>query len=371
MWLVSLVSRSPGSPGSIRSSGSIRSTRFVGLLAALATSGFPLSVSAHPPRVEVQGVAATGSMPKGVSLSPDATRAYVTNFGQHNGHNIDIFDATTLKPIDHIDVAGNVVESVLSADGTTIYASNFLRNSVQFIDVKSKRVAREIPTGTHPKILVVSPDGTQLFAANWSGNSVTQIDIPTAKVVRTIPAGLNPRGMAMSRAGTLFAANFNGASIDIFKGAELGEHHRIAACPIPRHLALSIDEKLLFVSCYHDSMLQAVDVATEKVVHQLHVGSSPKTIEVSRDGRWVWSADYGKETNSVSVVDTADWTARVYAVPGMDHGSGLTVFPDGKRALVTGWYDNHVYLVGFEGTGGDPAGARARIEGWAHRPKHD
>ena len=337
----------------------------------LVVSTLASEAAAQPPRVEVQAVAATGSMPKGVSLSPDAKRAYVTNFGQHNGHNIDIFDATTLAPIDHIDVAGNVVESVLSTDGSTIYASNFLRNSVQFIDVKSKRVTKEISTGTHPKILVVSPDGKYLFAANWSGNSVTQIEIASGKVVRTLPAGLNPRGMAITKAGALYAANFNGASIDVFRGNELADRHRFPACPIPRHLALSVDEKQLFVSCYHDSMLQAVDLASEKVVHQLHVGSSPKTIEVSRDGRWIWSADYGKETNSVSVVDTEDWTARVYSVPGMDHGSGLTIFPDGKRALVTGWYDNHVYLVGFEGSGGDPAAARAKIDGWIRRPKHD
>jgi YVTN family beta-propeller protein len=329
------------------------------------------SASAQPPRLEVQGVAGTGSMPKGVSLSPDTKRAYVTNFGQHNGKNIEIIDAQTLAPIDEINLPGNVVESVLSHDGTTIYASNFLRNSVQFIDVKTKHVTHEIPTGTHPKILVLNPDGTRLFAANWSGNSITEIDIAKAAVIRTLPAGLNPRGMALTRAGVLFAANFNGASIDIFKGPDYGDHHRITACPIPRHLALSTDEKLLFVSCYHDSMLHAIDLTTEKVVHQLHVGSSPKTIEVSRDGRWIWSADYGKETNSVSVVDTTDWTARVFPVPGMDHGSGLTIYPDGKHALVTGWYDNHVYLVGFEGTGGDPVAARAKIEGWIHRPHHD
>lgn len=328
------------------------------------------AANAQPPRLEVQAVAATGSMPKGVSLSPDGKHAYVTNFGQANGHNIDIFDANTLAHEATIDVPGNVVESVLSADGSTIFASNFLRNSVQFIDLKSRRVSHEIPTGLHPKILVQSPDGKSLFAANWSGQSVTQIDIATAKVVRTLTTGLNPRGMAMSKAGVLYAANFNGASIDIFRGSDLGERHRIEACPIPRHLALSPDEKLLFVSCYHDSMLHALDVATEKIVHTLHVGSSPKSVEVSRDGRWVWSADYGKETNSVSVVDTTDWTARVYPVPGMDRGSGLTIYPDGKRALVTGWYDNHVYLVGFEGSGGDPSTAKTKIQAWINRPHH-
>jgi YVTN family beta-propeller protein len=339
-----------------------------GLLAATTVAG---TASAQPPRLEVQAVAATGSMPKGVSLSPDGKHAYVTNFGQANGKNIDVFNADTLAHEATIDVPGNVVESVLSPDGTTIYASNFLRNSVQFIDLKSRKVTREISVGLHPKILVPSPDGKFLFAANWSGQSVTQIEIASGKAIRTLPTtGLNPRGMAMTRAGVLFAANFNGASIDIFRGPDMKDRHTVSACPIPRHLTLSPDDKLLFISCYHDSMLHAVDVETEKVVHTLHVGSSPKSVEVSRDGRWVWSADYGKETNSVSVVDTDDWTARVYPVPGMDRGSGLTIYPDGKRALVTGWYDDHVYLVGFEGSGGDPATAKTKIAGWIHRRHH-
>lgn len=332
------------------------------LFAALAALLVAPLAAAQPPRLEVQAVAATGSMPKGVSLSPDGKRAYVTNFGQANGKNIYVFDAETLAHEATIDVPGNVVESVLSPDGSTIYASNFLRNSVQFIDLATRKVTREIPTGLHPKILVPSPDGVYLFAANWSGKSVTQIEIASGKVVRTLATtGHNPRGMAVTRAGVLFAANFNGASIDVFRGPALEERHTLPACAIPRHLTLSPDDKLLFISCYHDSMLHALDVATEKVVHTLHVGSSPKSTEVSRDGRWVWSADYGTETNSVTVVDTEDWTARVYPVPGMVRGSGLTIFPDGKRALVTGWNDAHVYLVGFEGTGGAPR-RRAREE---------
>lgn len=344
------------------------------LRSALACSfafSFAAPADAQPPRLEVQAAAATGSMPKGVSLSPDGKHAYVTNFGQANGKNIDVYDVETLAHEATIDLPGNVVESVLSPDGTTIYASNFLRNSVQFIDLKSRRVTREIPTGQHPKILVPSPDGKYLFAANWSGKSITQIDIASGKAIRTLPTtGLNPRGMAMTRAGVLFVANFNGASIDVFRGPDLADRHTLAACPIPRHLTLSPDDKQLYISCYHDSMIHALDVATEKVVHTLHVGSSPKSVEVSHDGRWVWSADYGKETNSVTVIDTEDWTARVFPVPGMDRGSGITVFPDGKRALVTGWYDNHVYLVGFEGTGGDPAGARKKIDGWIRWPHH-
>jgi YVTN family beta-propeller protein len=341
------------------------------MAAASAATSLSTLAFAQPPQLEVQAVAETGSMPKGVSISPDGKHAYVTNFGQSNGKNIDVYDAETLAHESTINVMGNVVESVLSPDGTTIYASNFIRNSVQFIDLATKRVTREITVGLHPKILVPSADGKLLFAANWSGQSVSEIEIATGKVLRTLPtSGLNPRGMAVTQGGVLYAANFNGASIDVFKGPDLKDRHTLPVCRIPRHLSLSPDEKMLFISCYHDSQLHAVDVASEKLVHTIHIGSSPKSVEVSKDGRYVWSADYGPETNSVSVVDTQDWTARVFRVPGMDRGSGITLFPDGKRALVTGWWDSHVYLVGFEGTGGAPAQAMAKIETWVHRPHH-
>ncbi len=348
--------------------GAGRRGRRVGLGLVLALGS---AAHAQPPRLEVQEVGATGSMPKGVSLSPDGKTVYVTNFGQHNGRNVTVLDAATLEPKDTIDLQGNVVESVLSPDGRILFVSNFLRNTVQYLDLEKKKVTREVATGAHPKVLALTRDGKTLFAANWSGNTVSQIDVATAAVVRTLPVGAQPRGMVGTRTGKLYVANFNGASIDVFSGADLATRERVPACAIPRHLALSPDEKLLYVSCYHDSMLHALDTETHKVVRQVHVGSSPKSVDVSPDGRFVFTADYGKETNSVSVVDTTDWTARVFVVPGMDRGSGLVVAPDGVHAYVTGWYDNHVYLVGFEGTGGHPKEARAKIDRWIERRHHE
>ncbi|CAN5688270.1 hypothetical protein BH09MYX1_BH09MYX1_32310 [soil metagenome] len=328
-------------------------------LAVLAFSFAP-PLRADAPKLELEEVADTGSMPKGVSISPDGARLYVTNFGMANGHNITIYDATTFAPQGSIDLPGVVVETVLSADGSTIFASNFTRDSVQLVDTKTHRVTREINVGLHPKILVLSRDQKTLYAANWNGNSVTVIDVTKGTIVRTLPAGVHPRGMALSQNGTLYVANFDGASIDVFKGESHSQTYRLAACAIPRHLALSPDEKTLYVSCYHDSQLWALDVATERFVHVVGVGKNPKSIEVSRDGKYVYSADYGP-SNSVSIVDTTTWTATTYTVPGLDRGSGLVVYPDGKRAAVTGWCDNHVFLIGIEGSGGHPKESIAKM----------
>jgi YVTN family beta-propeller protein len=326
------------------------------------------------PELEVEEVADTPSMPKGAILSPDGQRFYVTNFGMANGHNVTVYDATTLALLDTIHLPGVVVESVLSSDGKTLYASNFTRNTVQVVDVASHRVTRELEAGAHPKILVLSRDDTTLFAANWSGNSVTmfdlRVDLEKGKVVQTLPVGLHPRGMALTSRGVLYVANFDGASIDVFHGLGVGpvagppHGYRLAVCKIPRHLVLSPDEKTLYISCYHDSEIDALDVETEVVTHRIPVGTNPKSLEVTRDGRFVYSADYGEEAHGLSVLDTTDWTARTFTVPGMDRGSGIAIAADGEHALVTGWYDNHVYLVGFAGKGGHPVEARKRIEGW-------
>lgn len=324
---------------------------------------------AEPPKLEVQEVAATGSMPKGASLSRDGKKFFVTNFGQKDTKNVTIFDAHTLAILDQLDVPGIICESALSVDGATLFISNFSRNSVMFVDLASRKVTHEIQTEQHPKILVASPDGKSVFAANWMSKSVTQIDVASAKVVRTLHVGPFPRGMAMSKAGKLYVANFYGDSIDVFEGPELDKNHRISVCKCPRHLALSPDDQTLYISCLNFNQVHAVDVATETVTHKAEVGTAPKSIDVSPDGRYVYSADYG-ESRSVSIVDTTDWTSRIVPIQAMDRASGVAVAPDGKHALVTGWYDGHVYLVGFEGTGGHPEGSKKKMRGWQFAPRH-
>ncbi len=352
---------------------------------AVVTATLLLSPRARAlaPELEVEEVADTASMPKGAILSPDGKRFYVTNFGMANARNITVYDASTLALLDTIHLPGVVVESVLSSDGKTLYASNFTRNTVQVVDVASHHVTRELEAGAHPKILVLSRDDKTLFAANWSGNSVTvfdlSADVAKGKVVRTLSVGLHPRGMALTSRGVLYVANFDGASVDVFDtlglsstSREPGSVHtyRLAVCKIPRHLTLSPDEKTLYISCYHDSEIDALDVETEVITHRVPVGTNPKSLEVTKDGRFVYSADYGEEAHGVSVLDTTDWTVRTLTVPGMDRGSGIAIGADGAHALVTGWYDNHVYLVGFAGKGGHPEEARKRIEGWVRHPHY-
>ena len=301
---------------------------------------------AVPPEIAVHSASVTGSLPKGATISPDGKRLFVSNYGLANHHNVSIYDVQTLSEVQHVDIPGIVVETAIAPDGKTLYVSNFQRNSVQFIDLESRLVKREVKAGAHPKILVLSHDGKRLFAANWSSQNVTEIDTVTGKVVRTLRVHENPRGMAITRTGKLFVANFNGASIDVFEGLGMKVHRRVDnVCKIPRHLVLAPDESKLYVSCLLANQVAVFDTQTERVVRRIHVGVFPKAIDVTGDGRYVVTADYRGSTTTI--IDTRDWTTRTLDVPGMDAASGV-VAAHGKalRFFVTGWYDNHVYSVG-------------------------
>lgn len=334
--------------------------------------GPPVVAAAHPealPKLEVQEVAPTGLLPKGAFLSNDQRTLYVTNFGElRPKNNVSIYDAETLEPRGQMDLPHVVVEGAVSPDDKTLYLSSFWGHSVIFVDVLTKTITHEVKTGNHPKIVVVSRDGKSVFAANWSGESITQIDVPTASVVRTLKVGKNPRGLTVTSKGVVYAANFYDESIDAFEGENLDQRHRIRVCKCPRHLALSPDEKTLYISCLFKSEVHALDLSSETVTHHAMVGSAPKSLSVSPDGRYIYTADYG-QTRSISVVDTRDWKSKTLVVPGMDRGSGVAVAADGEHAYVTGWYDSHVYKIGFEGRGGHPEDAMKKItNGWLGRP---
>jgi YVTN family beta-propeller protein len=321
----------------------------------LASALVARTAYATPPSIEVQRVIETGSMPKGVSISPDGNRLYVSNYGQLDHDNISVIDAHTMTQIARINVPGIVVETAVSPDGRTLYASNFRRDSVQFIDLATNTVSREVHAGNHPKIVVLSRDGRRLFAANWGSRNVTEIDTASGAVVRTLAAEENPRGMAITSAGRLYIANSTSDSVEIYEGPTMATHTRLQhVCRIPRHLNLSPDDTRLYVSCLGAATLTVLDTATNHVIRRVQVASGPRGNDVSPDGHWVATADYNACT--VSLVDTTDWTTREVTIPTMDRASGVVFSRDatGVRLFVTGWYDDHLFELGVTGTGTGP-----------------
>lgn len=302
------------------------SIRFLAVAAAAVAAPLlaPKSAEAFPPKIEVQAAAPTGSQPKGVTLSPDGRRLYVTSYGVADKDNVSVYDATSLALIEKIDVPGTVAESAMAPDGKTLYVTNGKRNSVQFVDLEGKKVAREVKAGMHPKGLAVSHDGKRLFAAGFDSDRVSVIDTKSGDVVRSLATEKNPHGIAITKDGRLYVANFGSKSIDIFEGAEFETHRRLKdICKNPRHLVLAPDESKLYVSCLLANQVAVLDTKKEEFIQRVQVGRFPKAMDVTPDGRYVVTADY--RGSSVSIVDTTDWSTRTLDIPSMDAAGGIVV----------------------------------------------
>ena len=290
------------------------------------------------------GGAKTGSLPKGVSVSPSGEHVYVTNFGYRNKNNVYRYDPKDLSVQARANYEGLSIESVVSKDGNTVYVSNFKKRRVEALDALTLAVKRLYPVGRLPKHFALTPDEKYLLVSNWMDGKTSVVDTETGETIKRIPVGEHPRGTAVNHAGTkAYVANFRDWSVSLIDTKTWEVTKTIRSCNRPRHIAISKDDSKVFVSCYTSSLVQVIDGETDKQLRRIRVGRGPKTIELSKDERFAYTADY--KNNSLSIIDTNTWKVKVVPAP-LWKASGLAVSPDDRRIYLTGF--DSVNLVVFE-----------------------
>jgi YVTN family beta-propeller protein len=320
------------------------------------------------PALEVSQVVRTGVQPKSVDVSPDGTRVVVCNFGFADRDNVYVYDAMTLERVGVLTFPGNAVETVFTRDGHTLFVSNFRRHVVEEFDFTSCTTATpsspcnltpasEITTAHHPKFMALSPDERTLYVADWGERTVSVIDRATRTEVRRLPTERHPRGLVVRPDGTLLAAAFDGNVIHVFPAGASAESARWDVCDYPRHLLLSPDARTLYVTCSLGT-LGFYDAQTGRRFGIGALGRNPRTIDISTDGRWIASANFG--SSDVSVVDTVAHVHRTHEVEGANQIVGLAIHPGAAlRIYATSWRTGELYVLTEPAPGSRPS-RRAR-----------
>ncbi|HTM20729.1 MAG TPA: hypothetical protein VL172_09485 [Kofleriaceae bacterium] len=290
------------------------------------------------------GTAFTGSQPKGVSLSADGSRIFVTNTGYHDKKNVDRFDPATLKVVAEANFPGNAVESLVSPKGDVIWVSNFYHKEMLELSTDDLRVTRRFTVEDVPKHFAVSPDVKRLWVANWEKGTVSVVDIASGKQSESIPVGKEPRGTVVTHDGKkVYVTNFGSDSISVIDAAARKVLTTIETpdCNAPRHADVADDERV-FVSCYGGKEVIVIDSKTDKVIKKVTVGLGPKTIAISRDQRFAYTADY--KGHGFSIIDLSNWKVLVVPLPTYKT-SGLAVSPDDSRIYLTGWSARNLMVI--------------------------
>ena len=266
-------------------------------------------------------------------------------------------------------------------------------SALAIVDPVSEKVLGRVPTVKDPHEVTVTPDGKLAFVASPS-EGIAVIDVVAMKELRRLDtaAGSAPHDVlfaggklyftaeghkvigrydpgtnkfdwhfGIGQDGThmivsskdlnmLFMPNRGSNTVSVVEGVLAGPPKwRVTAIPVPgktpEGIDLSPDGREVWTATRGDGGVSIIDVASKKVTHSFNLGlSDANRLKFTPDGRQVLILDGG--TGTVVVVDAAarKEIKRIQAFTGDTGDGGMFVMPDGSRAYF-GLREAHMVAV--------------------------
>jgi YVTN family beta-propeller protein len=306
---------------------------------------------------KLSGRVGGGNVTKGVDLDLDKLSGETTQIPGYDY--ISVIDLVTQKEVRRVETGlGSLPQDVVYAGGKVYYTSNAYKLIGRY-DPATDRIDWMQGTGQgHTHLLVITKDLKQIFAVNTSSDSVSAMApwaTPGAHAepiweVTTIPVGHGPQGIAMSP-----------------------------------------DEKEVWVATKLDNGLSIIDVATKKVIRTLKVpGIMPLRLKFAPDGKrvllvdeysgevLVYDAATRKVIKRITIVEPTE-KFEVRDADAIKDGVHITpkilmhelmIVPDGSRAYVDVMGSNRIDVLDLktlEVTGSIHTGPSPKGLAWAVR----
>ena len=231
-----------------------------------------------------------------------------------------------------------------------LYTSLIGSGEIWKFDIITDTFVGKASAGNASANVVISPDGSKAYVTNWditnpNGRAVQVIDTATLTKIQQINVGLAPHGISFSHDGKLiYVTNYFSDSISILNAADNSEIARVLLAPDvnpvrsskyqPLQVALTPDDKFVYVTCYASEEVRVIDTAAKNVVATIRVGKSPFLLDVTPNGQFVYVAN--QQSNNMSVIRVVD--NRVIATiesPALANPHGIAFTRDGRYAYVT------------------------------------
>jgi YVTN family beta-propeller protein len=252
----------------------------------------------------------------GLAFSPDGSKLYVGGGSKATVFEFTFSAAGELKPAREMvvvpaDKRGNedfIGDVAVSPDGAKIYAADLYHDSIVVIDARSGGVTEHFKTGRRPYRILFHPDGRSFFVSSWTDGTVYLHDVKTGTESSRIRLGphttdmvlsdKNPEGAGNDLRYRLFVAAANTNSVFVvgldgsngMKQLESINVAMTARSPLgmtPSAVALSPDQKLLYVACSDANVIAVGDIseARSRVIGFVPTGWYPTASRALADGR--------------------------------------------------------------------------------------
>jgi DNA-binding beta-propeller fold protein YncE len=274
---------------------------------------------------------ATGKAPHEIAISPDGRQAAVVAYG---GRTIDIFDVASRKKLKTIDLAPNIgPHGIVWLNDGRIVATTERSQSVAVVDPAAGKVVTSIATGqpgTH--MIAVTRDGALGYTSNIPAGTVSVIDLKRGVKIRDLVVGGEPEGIALSLdERVLWVADLEGARVQAFDARSLGKLAEVATGPVPIRVAASPDGRWIVTSNVGNGSLTLIDAASLKKVRDIPISGAEAAGQVTilfGPGGRLYAAETGR--NTVAEIDLP--SGRILRrLPAGKNGDGLAIAAVARR----------------------------------------
>lgn len=271
-----------------------------------------------------------------------------------------------------------------------IYIPNAGEGTVSVINSKTREVEKTLKVGeTASHGLGVTPDNKYLFTGDLDGGNIYVVDTVADQIIKTIEVGERTHGIDMSPDGryVLVAAGRTGGPFLAVIDVELQEVSAVIQDGLvgPTHMTFSPDGQrayvadpeqdavvvvdmvnfvteavwstgakgaqesrtspsgdLLYVANYEGNMLTVLDTSDGKVLFTLPAGEQTHAVEVSPDGRFIWTI--ASQTGEIIIFDADNEYAIVETLP-LGRPNHVAFHPSGQEVYITDTMNNLLVVI--------------------------
>src|SRR5947209_3673552 len=220
------------------------------------------------------------------------------------------------------------------------------------VDPVEKKVVAEVPTGIGPHEVTVSEDGKLAFVSNYGeqtpGDSISVIDLAARKELRRRNLGAlrRPHGIVAIHGKVYFTAENNKVVGRYDPATDALDWLQGTGQDVTHMVVVSADEKKIFTANILSDTISAIEPMGQGQnwhVTQIPVGKRPEAIDLSPDGKEVWTAH--SADGGVSIIDAATKTVKDTIPALTKHSNRLKFTPDGKTVLISDAEANQVLAI--------------------------
>ncbi|MCO4291755.1 YncE family protein [Solitalea sp. MAHUQ-68] len=203
-----------------------------------------------------------------------------------------------------------------------------------------------IATGKTPKVIAVDEPSQHLLVSNWHSKTtsvlaINSLEFPYAHLVKNISTGAIPRGIAIDQARQKsYIAIMGGAQINVLDNKTWSKDTILNVSSNPRHIVTD-DQGRLFISYNMFSQIACVDPVTGKTLFTAKTSDNPRTIALSKNNKFLFVTCYKGNKLEIFKIEDNGFT-QIYSLKSNGAPVGVDLFEDDNK--LEAWVCN--YTIG-------------------------